>query len=73
MIKRVSGGRGKKLYQWEKWFKSKKFTLKKGKDYECLTHSIAQQCRNAAFRYGYLVSIKVFENKIEVICKKDRR
>lgn len=63
----------KAIYPWENWFKKKKFILRRGKHYNCLTHSIAQQCRNAAFRYGYRVSIKVGEDMIEVSSRKDRK
>lgn len=62
--------RGVKAYPWLKWLKKKKLYLKRGKDFEALPHSMAQQLRNAAFRYGYVVSVKVGENSIEATSRK---
>lgn len=71
MVKKSVGGRSRMIYNWKKWLKSKRFTLKKGKDFNCLPHSLAQQCRNAAYRYGYKVSINIYEDSIEVFSRKE--
>lgn len=46
-------------YPWERWFSKRKFTLVKGRHYECQPHSMAQQVRSAASKYGCRVSIKL--------------
>ena len=48
-----------KRHPWDKWFKRKRFKLIAGKHYDCMTHSMAQQVRNAAFDRGIEVSITI--------------
>lgn len=36
------------LYDWDKWLAYARFSLAKGKHYDCSTVSMAQQVRNAA-------------------------
>ncbi len=55
------------LYPWDDWFARKKpFVLKKGIDYKCQPHSMAQQVRNAALTRGVQVSIQI-QGKILVV------
>jgi len=53
-------------HPWDKWFKSEGFTLLRGKQYQCMPHSMAQQIRNAAHRKQHRVSIKIAGDKLVV-------
>jgi len=53
-------------YPWDKWFKREKFTLKKGIHYDCMTHSMSVQVRNAARVRGFAVSVHINENTLNV-------
>lgn len=45
-------------YPWDKWLESKKRVwLKQGRDYDCQSHSMAQQIRNAAGKRNKTVSV----------------
>lgn len=64
-----------KIYPWNDWFKRAEFTLERtrGKvkgDYDCMPHSMAQQIRTAASRYGKRVSIKFDEDRLTVTVEK---
>ena len=48
-----------KAYPWDRWFKKKRFTLVRGVHYECMTHSMAQQVRDAACQRGVGVHVKI--------------
>ncbi len=61
------GGRGNKTYPWESWLKrglSKRVSLKKGKDFIIKETSMAQQLRNAAYRWRYKVTIEFLKDGI---------
>lgn len=53
-------------YPWDKWFGRSKFRLVRGKHFQCATHGMAGQIRNAAVLYGVKVSIKVKEDTLVV-------
>lgn len=48
-------------YPWGKWLAGRRtpLVLHRGRDYRVLTHSFAQQCRNAAAKLGKRVSINI--------------
>lgn len=53
-------------HPWDKWFKKirgkgKKLLLKRGKDYDCMTHSMSIQLRNAAKQRGIRISCQTRE------------
>ena len=58
-------------YPWPQWLKRQTpaLELRKGKDYFCQPHSMAQQVRNAAQRYGKRVSIRIDGGTITVTVK----
>ena len=58
-------------YPWPQWLKRQKpaLELKKGRDYHCQPHSMAQQFRNAAHRHKKRVSIKIDGGTITVTIK----
>ena len=60
-------------YPWETWFARKRFTLVRGRDYDCLTHGMAQTVRNAAAsdKFRVKVRLEVLEDEIvgEVVGK----
>lgn len=66
MPKNKGGTKGGSIYPWKKWFKKRKFTVEEGADYECMTHSMAQQIRNAAYRHRVHVSLTLHHNSIDV-------
>ena len=50
-------------YPWEKWMNSdERTTLRRGRDYDCMTHSMAQQVRMEATRWGLSVSIQIADD-----------
>ena len=58
-------------YPWEKWFtkKGKKdgiFHLKRGREFTCQPHSMAQQVRNAAAARRVKVSIVIDGDQLSV-------
>lgn len=61
------------IYPWLEWFKKKEITLKKGKHFNCLPHSFGQQARNAAAKNGYKVSVCIYEDKVILMSKKQRK
>ena len=55
------------MYPWEKWFEratKRRVSLNRGREFECLPHSMAQQLRNAAYRHRYKVSVDIHEDSI---------
>ena len=46
------------MYDWQRWFRRRKFILKRGVDYRCQTSSMVQQIRNAAYKRGLSVSLE---------------
>jgi hypothetical protein len=64
-------------YPWPKWLTpEKRSLLKKGRDYDCQPHSMAQQIRNAAAKRDVVVSIHIDGEVISISCeacsRKDR-
>jgi hypothetical protein len=53
--------KGVETYPWNKWMAKTKFTLVKGVDYFCLTHSMIVQIRGAAAHRNKSASIKTVE------------
>lgn len=49
-------------YPWLRWFGQLHFTLKKGRDYDCRTDTMANMVRQAAARHGYKVSILIADD-----------
>lgn len=47
----------KKIYDWDAWFASGRFVLRRGRDYTCSQGTMAQQVRNAAAKRGISVSL----------------
>lgn len=52
-------------YPWEQWFRARRFTLKRGLEYDCRTSSMVQAVYQAAARMGRDVSIEVAEDEIQ--------
>ena len=51
-----------RMYPWEKWLRPcirADRLLKKGRDFRCTTHVMAQQIRNRANQHDLLVSLTV--------------
>lgn len=53
-------------YPWSKWFLRGRFTLRRGRDYECASHGMAQQVRNTAYKRGVTVSLEVGDDHVKV-------
>lgn len=49
-------------YPWEKWMNSEETTLRRRIDYDCMTHSMAQQIRMEAARWDLSVSIQIADD-----------
>lgn len=51
-------------YPWQRLFARRSFRLVRGRDYDCLTHAMAQMVRNAAAprRHNVKVNIRVDED-----------
>lgn len=47
----------KRIYDWEAWFRLKKFYLEFNRDFRCGMSAMAQQVRNAAAARGLHVTI----------------
>lgn len=60
-----------KKYPWNKWFKRTKFKLVKGTHYQILSHSMAQQVRNAAYRQGLTVKTEISQEGRGRVHKKE--
>lgn len=56
-------------YNYDKLFKKKRFVMKRGKDFECMPHSMAQQIRNAAQKQHPKpsVSIQILDQELLII------
>jgi hypothetical protein len=53
-------------YPWDVWLSKSKLILRRGRDYSCQPHSMAQQVRNAASARGILVSVVLVDGTITV-------
>jgi transcriptional regulator with XRE-family HTH domain len=66
--KTAQKGRGRpQLYDWDKWFARRRFTLRRGEDYRCSQSSMSQQVRNAAAARGLNVSLVEGEGQLTVL------
>jgi len=57
-------------YPWDSWFTKCTFRshkLTKGKDFQCQTHSMAVQIRNAAKKRNLGISVKIVDDVITII------
>lgn len=63
-----------KRYPWEKWFKKRrKFTLVKGKDFNCQPHGMAQQIRSRCRRQTPPLSANISVENGDLIIKFTER
>jgi hypothetical protein len=46
-------------YPWRRWFRMPEFVLRRYTDFNGMAHSMGQQVRNAASKYGVRVGISV--------------
>jgi hypothetical protein len=46
-----------KQYDWDVWFRRRKFTLRRWEHYHCSPVSMAQQIRNEASKRGFKVHV----------------
>ena len=53
-------------YPWAKWFASGCFVLRRGIDFDCMPHGMAQMIRNVASMRGLRVSVRIEEDAIHV-------
>jgi len=54
-------------YPWDKWFSRNRFTLEKGKHFDCHLHSMIVQVRRAAVKRRIKVKVEVRdESKLSV-------
>jgi 3-keto-L-gulonate-6-phosphate decarboxylase len=60
-----------KIYDWERWFGARRFTLHRGRDYDCSHSSMSQQVRNAASARGLRVAVVEGINELTVIVGRD--
>lgn len=56
-------------YPWDKWLKRKRFTLRRGEDFNCMTHCMSLLLRNAAHRRGIQVQVFTVGEDLEVTQK----
>lgn len=45
------------MYDWDRWFARRRFTLRRGIDYEATQGSMLQQVRNAASHRGIGITV----------------
>lgn len=61
-------------YPWDKWFARDKFTLRRGEDFMCMPHGMAQAVRNTMDRFGWVAaSIDIGEDSITVTRRYTKR
>ncbi len=56
-----------KLYDWDHWFSQRRFSLVRGRDFDCSPSSIVQQIRNESSRRGLSATVINDGRRIEVI------
>ena len=61
---------GQVRYPWEQWLSRKRVRLQRGRDYHCMTHSMAVQIRTAAYRLRKKVSVLIDDDGITVLMQK---
>lgn len=54
-------------YDWERWFRLRRFQLRRGEDYDCSQSAMSQQVRNAASQRSLRVSIVEGTDRITVL------
>lgn len=64
-------------YPWKKWLTPtgkpwKSLSLIRGKHYNCMTHSMAVQVRQAAYTLGVSVSVSIGEDRL-IITNQGKR
>lgn len=59
------------IYPWAEWFGRGRFRLRRGRDYDCSTVSMAGQIRDRASADGLSVSIEEIDDGL-VVEVKDR-
>jgi hypothetical protein len=57
---------GQLRYPWDTWLSKKRIRLKRGRHYQCMTHSMGVQVRNAAIRRGIHVSVFIEEDGLVI-------
>lgn len=57
-------------YPWDKWFRRKKFVLRRGRDFMCMTHGMAVQVRTAAKNRNLQVSVMIEEDNLRIVLKR---
>ena len=67
-------GRGRTYrHPWDTWFSKSSFQLKKGVHFDCQTHSMVVQVRNAATNRGLKVVIQLFDDTLTVTVRNGRK
>jgi hypothetical protein len=56
-------------YPWEKWFSWGAFSLRQGDDFDCTSHGMAFNVRQAARRLGFTVSVRTEDSGVVVVVK----
>lgn len=54
------------IHPWDKWFKRRRLTLRRNKEYTCQSYAMAIQFRREAKRRDCHVSIETYDNEIRV-------
>ena len=57
---------GVRRYDWERWLKSPRKTLTRGRDFNCTPLSMAQQVRNAASALRISVKVRVSGDRVTI-------
>jgi hypothetical protein len=57
-------------YDWEDWFGRKKFLLRRGRHFSCMTFSMASRIRTMAGVHGVKVSIRFLSDDSLVVTVK---
>lgn len=51
-------------HPWDKWFKRKRFTLTRGKEFSGMPHAMAAQARAAAAKRKLSISVRIQEDTL---------
>lgn len=60
-------------HPWDKWFRTRRFTLIHGRDYKCQPHGMAVQVRQQAGMRGLSASISVVGKRMTVFTQEKGR
>lgn len=67
--------KGRKLarrYPWTEWLSLARFSLLRGRDYDCQPHGMGQMVRNRAFQKGLRAEVHIREGgRIDVTLSKE--